>query len=345
MKKTLFLVAALSMAVFGMSGAWASIEPVDMTYMNDSFQMFGLAGMIVNKSSLTSVFTGLKTIFNNALKSETGDWAKTAMEVISNAKFEDYKWLERFPTLRKWVGEKHIKALKAGNYTVKNEPFEATIAVDRDDIEDDTLGAYELQAKAAGQSATELHDLLLDELKNEAFVNPGIDGQPFYDTDHEVQGESVSNKLTTVLSASTAALAKSSYEAGRLAMMQFKDEEGKPLKLVPNLLEVPPALESVANKLMTADKLDDGSVNPYKGQCEVIVNAGLLSSTQWMLHNTRKPVKPFIIQMRKRPVFVSQTDMDSDDVFMKGEYKFGIEARAAGVYAFWQLSVGSTGLG
>ncbi len=47
--------------------------------------------------------------------------------------------------------------------------------------------------------------------------------------------------------------------------------------------------------------------------------------------------------MRKRPVFVKQTGEENDDVFNKGEYKFGAEARATGVYGFWQLSYGSTG--
>ena len=64
----------------------------------------------------------------------------------------------------------------------------------------------------------------------------------------------------------------------------------------------------------------------------------------WMLHCTSKvSVKPFIVQMRKRPVFVQQTGAESDDVFDKGLFKFGAEARATGVYGFWQLSYGSTG--
>ena len=40
----------------------------------------GMAGMIVNKASLDSVFTGLKTLFNNALMAKTGNWMATAMK-------------------------------------------------------------------------------------------------------------------------------------------------------------------------------------------------------------------------------------------------------------------------
>ncbi|MCL7422524.1 MAG: Mu-like prophage major head subunit gpT family protein [Methylobacter sp.] len=311
----------------------------------DAALSLAFGGLIVNRAAINTIFTGLKTIFNNALKASPGNWQATAMEVISNGKGEDYAWLSRFPMMRKWIGEKSVKSLEAGKYTAINEDWETTIAVRRNDIEDDSLGIYNAQARMAGDSASELHDIIVDSLKNGAFTGLGIDGQYFYDTDHSVAGASVSNKLTTALSAATPAAAAASYGAARIAIMKFKDEEGMPLRLIPDTLEVPPALEAVAKKLLEADKLDDNSPNPYKGTATLIVNPALTSDTVWFLHVTRKAVKPFIVQMRKRPEFVSQTSMENDDVFMKAEYKFGAEARATGIYGFWQLSVGSTGAG
>lgn len=300
--------------------------------------------MLVNKSSLSAIFTGLKTLFNQSLKAASTDWMKTTMEVPSSGKGEDYVWLSRFPKMRKWVGEKFVKNIEAGKYYKANEPWETTIAVKRDDIEDDILGIYNNQAQAAGESAGELHEIISDDLKNNAFTELCWDGQYFYDTDHPVGETSVSNKGTKALSAATAAAALASYGAARTAIMSLKDEEGMPLRLIPDTLEVGPALESVARKLCYEDKLEDNSPNPYKGTAEVVVNPGLTSTTQWMLHVTKKAsLKPFIVQMRKRPVFVSQTSEENDDVFMKAEYKFGAEARATGVYGFWQLSYGSDG--
>lgn len=346
MKKVVSVIIAAAGLMLASGLALADGGPVTMLALNPldfGLASLGAAGLVVNKGSLDRIFTGLKTVFHNALQSQTSDWMKTAMEVLSTSKGEDYAWLERFPAMRKWLGDKTIKNLKAGKYYVANEDYEATIAVDRNDIEDDSLGIYSTQTQMAGQSAAELHDTLIDDLKNGAFTNTCFDGQFFYDTDHPVNGASVSNKLTTALSAATAAAAADSYGAARQAMMEFTDEEGKPLRLVPNLLEVPPALETVARKLCYLDELDDGSDNPYKGTAEVLVNPALTSSTAWMLHCATRPVKPFIVQMRKRPEFVSQTSTDSDDVFMRREFKFGVEARAAGVYGFWQTSVGSTG--
>lgn len=299
--------------------------------------------MLPNRTNIESVFTGLKTIFNNALTAQTGEWQKTALEVPSTQAGEDYAWLSRFPKFRKWIGEKVIKSIEAGKYYVKNEDWETTIGVDRNDIEDDRLGLYRVQAQSAGVAAAELPDLIVDDLKNNAFTALCFDGQYFYDTDHQVAGANASNKLTVALSAATTAAAAASYGAARTAIMSFKDDEGMALRLIPNVLEVPPALEATAKLLLENEKLTDQSPNPYKGTATVLVNPGLTSSTAWFLHCTNKPVKPFIVQMRKAPVFVQQTSQENDDVFNKREYKFGAEARATGTYGFWQLSVGSTG--
>jgi phage major head subunit gpT-like protein len=345
-KTTLFGVLAVTAYAVALMFAFSSpAAALPMPMDTDAAMSLVFGGILVNASVLNSVFTGLKTIFNNALKAQPGNWQATAMEVPSSGAIEDYAWLSRFPMMRKWVGEKFIKSLEAGKYTAVNEDWETTIAVKRNDIEDDRLGIYNTQAQMAGDSASELNDIIVDSLKNGAFTGLGIDGQYFYDTDHTVKGASVSNKITAVLSSATPAAAAAGYGAARLAIMKFTDDEGMPLRLVPDTLEVPPALEAMAKKLLEADKLEDNSPNPYKGTAKLLLNPALTSDTVWFLHVTTKAVKPFIVQMRKKPVFVSQTSSENDDVFMKAEFKFGAEARATGVYGFWQLSVGSTGAG
>jgi len=339
-------LVGLAVMAFVAAPAFAAMPQLD-----PSLALIGIGGMLVNKSALDSIFTGLKTIFNNTLKAEPGTWQATAMEVQSTGAGEDYAWLSRFPKMRKWVGEKFVKALEAGKYYKKNEDWETTIGVLRNDIEDDRLGIYNTQAMGAGESAGELRDIIVDDLKNTAFTSECMDGQYFYDVDHPLKNSdgvasSVSNKGTAVLSAASRALADAGYGAARTGIQKFTDSEGMPLRLVPDTLEVPPALEATARQLLEKDEFADGSKNPYQGTAKVLVNPGLTSDTAWFLHVTSKQsVKPFIIQMRKAPVFVSQTDMSADDVFNKAEYKFGAEARATGLYGFWQLSWGSTGAG
>jgi len=300
--------------------------------------------MLVNRATIAAVFTTLKTTFNNAFEIAPSQWQETAMLVPSGSGQNDYTWLSLFPKMRKWIGDKVIKSLEAFKYTVVNDDWEATVEVDRNHIEDDNLGIYAPQAQMAGWSARQLPDEIVSDLKNNAFANKCYDGQYFYDTDHSVAGASVSNLGTAALSAATAAAAAASYGAARTAIMSVTDDEGRPLALVPNVLEVPPALEITGKRLVEMDRLTDDSPNPYKGTAKLVVNPRLTSTTAWFLHCTSMPVKPFVYQERKAPVFVEQTDPQADDVFNRKKFKFGAEARAAGGYAFWQMSWGSTGL-
>jgi len=304
--------------------------------------------MLVNKSSISAVFITLNTLFNKAFAGVTPMYEKIAMRVPSTSSQEDYAWLSNFPKMKRWIGEKAIKALKAFKYSVVNEDWEATVEVDRNDIEDDRLGIYAPQAQAAGISAKMFPDELVGEVVNGAFTKPCFDGQYFCDTDHPVTDEdgtvsSVSNKGTAALSIATQAAAIASFGAGVAAMESFKDNEGRPLGVSPNILMVGPALRATATALMTTDRLEDGKVNLYKGMCEVVVNPQITSATAWFLLDTKQPVKPFIYQERKAPIFVQQTDPQADEVFLRKKFKFGAEARAASGYGFWQLCYGSTG--
>jgi len=305
----------------------------------------GMLGMLVNKENIGNVFISLKTTFNNAFTAAPSVWQKIAMKITSTTSQNDYAWLSKFPKMRQWVGDKNVKSLEASKYTIANKDWEATVEVDRNDIEDDQLGIYGPQAQMAGESAAQLPDEIVIDLVNGGFTNTCFDGQYFFDTDHQVAGASVSNKLTVALSVATQAAAIASYGAARTAMRKFKDDEGRPLNVIPNVLLVGPALESVALALVNNDRLEDGKANPYKGTAEVVVDARITSDTAWFLLDTTKAIKPFIYQERKAPVFVEQTSAENDDVFNRKKFKFGAEARAAGGYGFWQLAIGSTGAG
>lgn len=336
------LIGAVMLACTAMAFA----APVHHTgfLLSDGGLGIALGGMLVNKDTVANLFISLKTSFNNAFDAAPSVWQKIAMKVPSTTGQNDYAWLSKFPKMQKWIGDKNVKSLEASKYAIKNDDWEATVEVDRNDIEDDNLGIYGPQAQMAGQSAAQLPDEIVMALVNGGFANPCFDGQFFFDTDHVVAGASVSNKSAVALSVATQAAAIASYGAARTAMRKFKDDEGRPLNITPNVLLVGPALEHIALALINNDRLDDGKANPYKGTAEVVVDARLTSDTAWFLLDTTKPIKPFIYQERKAPVFVEQTDPQADDVFNRKKFKYGAEARAAGGYGFWQLAFGSTGV-
>ncbi|KNC91107.1 Mu-like prophage major head subunit gpT family protein [Trabulsiella odontotermitis] len=305
--------------------------------------------MILNRNNLTALFVALKTTFSNAFDAAPSQWDQVATLVPSTTRTNDYAWLDRFPRLKKWVGDKVVKALTQHSYTLTNDSYEATVEVDRDDIEDDQIGIYAPQAQDAGFSAKQWPDELVFEALNEAFKAKCYDGQPFISDKHpngkDKDGKDVvvSNLGSAKLSAASVADAQKSYGAARTALRRMKDVEGRPLNVQPVLLVVPPALEDTANALMTAERLDDGKANIYKGTAKVLVVPWLTSDTAWFLMDTTRAIKPLIFQQRKKPIFVSQQDMNNPDVFNRKKLKFGAEARGAAGYGLWQMIYGSTG--
>src|SRR4051794_33416101 len=122
----LAVIALGTLAVFGMATPFAAPLPLSADH---SFTFLG-AGMLVNKETIGNVFISLKTTFNNAFSAAPSVWEKIAMKVPSTSGQNDYAWLSKFPKMRKWIGEKSIKALEAFKYTVVNDDFEATVEVD-----------------------------------------------------------------------------------------------------------------------------------------------------------------------------------------------------------------------
>jgi phage major head subunit gpT-like protein len=351
MKSFLIAGVLLAFALVGVAFGLATPAAHSGLSLGDAGIGIGMVGLIVNKENIASLFISLKTSFNNAFGAVDSLWTQVAMKVTSTSGSNDYKWLSRFPKMQRWVGDKQIKSLEAFKYVVENEDFEATVEVDRNDLDDDNLGIYSTQAQGAGESAAQLPDELVFEAVNAAFSGVCFDGQFFCDTDHPVTNPatglpaSVSNKGVVVLSAASQALAIACLGAAATAMGKFKDNEGRPLNVTPNVLLVPVALQDVANALYTADRLDDGKVNLYKGKYKPVVSPRMTSDTAWFLLDTTKVIKPFVYQERKAPVFVQQTDPQADDVFNRKKFKFGAEARAAAGYGFWQTCYGSTGAG
>lgn len=307
--------------------------------------------MIFNEQNaqrvVNALATSIKKIFDDAFEAAESNWDQVAMEVPSNGKSNAYAWIEKFPKMRKWYGDKVVKQLSAHAYSVVNDDFEATVEIDRNDIEDDNIGIYKPQAQMAGESSKQWADDLVYTALTNGFSEKCYDENTFYATNHVVgegkQKKSVSNRLNVPLKIDTLADAKASYGTARTMLRSIKDEEGRPLNFKPTTLVVPPALEDIANALMTVDRLEDGKPNPYKGTAKVLVVGWLATDTEWHLLDTSKAIKPIIFQPRKKPVFVQQTDTSSDAVFMRKKFKFGAEARGAAGFGLWQMAVGSTG--
>ncbi|MGE5607420.1 MAG: Mu-like prophage major head subunit gpT family protein [Bacteroidota bacterium] len=296
--------------------------------------------MIINQAALQSIYRGFKTIFNMALQAAKPLYTKVATEVPSSTKSEEYKWLGKIPKMREWVGDRVIQNLGAHDYTIKNKDWEVTIGVDRNDIEDDTIGVYTPLIQSMAESANSHPDEIVFGLLPKGFTETCYDKKKFFASDHPV-GKAKQSNLTD------APLSHTAYAAARAAMMSLTDEEGKPLNIVPNLLVVPPALEDMGRKILMAELMVDGEkvvTNTYKGTAELLVVPWLAANpTQWFLMDVSKPIKPLIFQRRMKPEFVALDQPNDENVFMKKEIVYGTDSRDNAGFGLWQLAYGSTG--
>lgn len=292
--------------------------------------------MLINRGSLGSIFMGFKTIFNKALDVTAPQWDKVATRVPSTTAAETYAWLGAFPRLREWIGSRQIKNLAASDYTVKNKSWEMTVAVPRENLEDDQIGVYAPMFEDMGQSAALWPDTMVFPLLKKGFTEKCYDGKAFYTADHRVGRLTFENK-------GTAKLTKESFLAARSKMMGLKDEEGNSLNIIPNLLVVPPALEGAAREILLADQIA-GTTNTCKGMAEILVVPELAGDdTAWHLLCTTKAIKPLIFQERKAPIFTKKDAETDDNVFFNKEFLYGTDARGNVGFSFWQLAYGSTG--
>lgn len=141
---------------------------------------------MITQAQLDALKTTLKAKFNAGLALSPDDWRKVAGFVPSSSKSNTYAWLSQFPAFREWVGSRLHKAVAEKAYAVTNRKFEATVDVQRTDIEDDAFGHYATVTESQGQAATDLKNDLVFQAYAAGFSSLCYDDQYFFDTDHPV---------------------------------------------------------------------------------------------------------------------------------------------------------------
>lgn len=141
---------------------------------------------IITPALITSLRTGFSKAFQDALNATPTDWEKVATRVPSSSASNTYGWLNQFPSLREWVGDRVLKDMAAQAYQVQNKLYEGTVTVKRTDIEDDNIGVYTPLFAEMGRATKAHADALVFGLLAVGETTTCYDGQNFFDTDHPV---------------------------------------------------------------------------------------------------------------------------------------------------------------
>jgi phage major head subunit gpT-like protein len=149
--------------------------------------------MIINQTNIAGLYTALNTIFNGAFEGTPTFYEKVAMVVPSSTRTNDYKFMLQFPMLKEWLGDRQIRSLAAQGFQITNQDFDATVEIDRNDIEDDQLGIYNPVVAELGRAAKQHPDKQVFELMFRGFSTKGYDGAYFFADSHAVGVSQVSN--------------------------------------------------------------------------------------------------------------------------------------------------------
>jgi phage major head subunit gpT-like protein len=298
--------------------------------------------MVLNRENLNALSRSFRALTFEAREGYQPLWSRIAAEVPSEGRANYYAWLESLPQVRAWVGERQVQNLTAQVYALENEKFEMTVAVKRDDVEDDQVGLYAPLFRQLGLKAAEHDDQLIFTLLKEGFTRKAYDGLAFFATNHKIGKQTVSNRGAVPLT-------RENFRAALAQMRSLTDEKGSPLGFFyrkPIYLVVGPALESTALEIVGVQTLPAGGANPDYQAAEILLSPWLVGGAEpyWFLLDGAQALRPFVLQRRSRPEWVQKEDPEtSDEVFARDVIVYGLRERKAAGYLFWQLAYGSTG--
>lgn len=156
---------------------------------------------IITPAILTALNTGVKKNFQDGYNQmrAAAFWDQVATLVPSTTSSNTYGWLGDFPKLREWVGARVVRDMKASGYSIENKIYEATLGVQRTQIEDDQYGHFAPVSMSMGQEAAQHPDRLVQGVIAAGAASLCYDGQNFFDTDHPVYAnEDGTGAVTTV---------------------------------------------------------------------------------------------------------------------------------------------------
>lgn len=225
--------------------------------------------MIITGPALKAMFTGFDKSYQDGLGMAESQYQKIATIIRSSSSSNTYGWLGQWPQFREWIGDRVFNDMKTQEYVLLNKHFESSVAVNRDNVEDDNIGIYAPFMQEMGRAAGVFYDEQIFGLLPKGISTKCYDGQNFFDADHPV----------------------------------FPKVDGTG------------AAKTVSNYYHKAD-----------------------SGAQWFLMDTSRALKPMICQIRKDMKFTAMTDDKDEAVFMRNEFRYGVDGRSNVGFGFWQMA-------
>lgn len=302
--------------------------------------------MLITKAVLAGLQTSVSFIFSGAYRDTPTPVDQLATVVSSTHSIETYGWMQRLLAMREWIGPRVKQGLQTQAYTLKNRTFEATLAVDKEEIEDDSLGLFEPRAKELGRIAARIWFQLLIDALAAGTTALGFDGVAFFSGSHPLNPAIAPQSNLNLSTALDNSLTAANAEANSVrintvvsAMRNYTGEDGRLLGVNPTHIIVPPSRELAVRQVLNAALTGNGGTNVLAGYLQIMVIPELesISTTRWYVADLSAPIKPLILQKRKEIELVSKTSLTDDNVFWQREFVWGVDCRGVAGYGPWWL--------
>jgi len=272
-------------------------------------------------------------------------WSQIAAKVTGTTKHVSLPMHAATAKLRRWDGERKVVGGKAYDYRVTPDRFELTLGIPVEEIEDDNIGAWQHTMQDMGVQIELWPDDLVSAVLLAGESGLAYDGLAYFANTHALKsGATIDN-----LFASTS-LTKANVAAVIAEMKSWVGEDGRPLRVEPSLLVVPPNLEDTARDILESPLINTvygsntaaaAGSNTMRGRLSLLVLPELGADaggndTSWYVMDTTKPTKPLVFVERVAPQITNKNSSNDDNVFNDDEIRVGVRARgAAGYGPFW----------
>lgn len=281
-------------------------------------------------------------------------WTLFGMEVPSASRSSIQAWLGDSPQVREFLGARQAKSLGTRSWAIVNRNWEATIELNKYDLDDDldgTIAAAQNRAMSLGEEFAYHEDSLMAATLEAGGASACYNGQNFFSATHPIDPDNAAaGTFSNTLGAGNA-LAIDKFGLAKTRFQRFKRENGMPMPGVQQLaLIVPPELEVTGRQILQAEYLVPGtafgaigaggaSKNIFFGAAVLQVNPYLTSTTKWYLAAVGGRMKPLIFQRRQAPNLVRKDQATDDNVVERNVYLYAADARYNASYGLPQLMV------
>lgn len=245
-----------------------------------------------------------------------------------------YAWLEQIPGFRQWVGDRNFKNVRSQKFEILNLPFEDSVSIGRDEIEDDQYGVYAPMVQMMGEAwQLKKYQLVIAVLTGNTTC---FDSKAIFATDHAYGDNTIANLVTDALSSTT-------FEAAFTTAAGYKFSNNELCRTRFTHLVHGPKLHSTAFGIVDAETIVSGSSqipNPNYKRVQRVELEDLAGTYDdyWFLLDCSKPIKPVARQIRRE----ASPLMDSrpEQVMRTGRFDIMADGRAAAGPTFPHLMYG-----